>query len=192
MTLTSPSKAYQVALAQSIQHHQSSKTYSGSLMRPHAPAIKMVIDKLGCQSVLDYGAGKGSQYEWVMPESGQTVEQYWGVPVTKYDPAWPPYATEPVGKYDLVICTHTLGAIPTEDLGWVVDRLYALAGKALYIAERIGHVRKKVHEAHATSEMRSSIDWLNIIYPHRVEGIETVLAVKYHHEAGVVSGAFAF
>jgi hypothetical protein len=191
MTVTNPSKAYQVALADAARHHANSKTYSGSLMRPHAPAIKLAIDKLGCKSVLDYGAGKGTQYEWLMPDTGQTIEQYWGVPVTKYDPAWPPFATEPVGKFDLVICTHTLGAIPESDLGWVLDRIYSLAAKGVYIAEQVARGDKPV-TAGKPVHVRAALDWIDLIYPRRVEGVETVFAARYDRSDGKISGAFVF
>lgn len=142
---------YYRALAEATTHHAASKTYSGKFLRPHAPFIKEIIDRLGCKSVLDYGCGKGAQYSWVshgedasIPK-GMTIEEYWGVPVAKFDPAYPPFAAEPVGPYDLVLCTHTLGAIPRSDLSMVIGRLYALATKAVYAAEKIGPVKKKVY-----------------------------------------------
>ncbi|MDF3212152.1 hypothetical protein P3C35_30750, partial [Mesorhizobium sp. LMG15046] len=46
-----------------------------------------------------------------------------------------PFAAEPIGKFDLVICTHVLGSIPVLDLPWVLDRLYSLSNKALSIAQ---------------------------------------------------------
>jgi SAM-dependent methyltransferase len=145
-----PSADYQRALQECQQHHASSKTFSGRLLRPHAPFIKAIIDRLGCTSILDFGCGKGLQYEWVSHgddasiPAGQTLETYWGVPVTKYDPAYPPFAAEPVGTFDLVLCTHTLGSIPKADLPWVIDRLHALANKGLYVAEKLGPVHKTV------------------------------------------------
>lgn len=135
---------YRDCLEDCRRHHASSKTFSGRFLRPHTPFIKEIIDRLGCRSVLDYGCGKGEQYAWVMPSRGITIEEFWGVPVTKYDPAWPPFAAEPEGSFDLVICTHTLGAIPAGDVPWVVDRLISLSAKAVYIAEKLGPVKKKV------------------------------------------------
>lgn len=138
-----PSAAYLAALEASKEIHKG-KSFTGKFLRPHAPFIKEIIDRLECKTVLDYGCGKGLQYEWVMPKHGTTLEQWWGVEVTKYDPAYPPFATEPVGKFDLVICTHTLGAIPEFDLPWVIGRLFSLARKAIYISERCGAARKQL------------------------------------------------
>jgi hypothetical protein len=139
-----PSKQYESALDACKKHHATSKTYSGKLLRPHIAFIKEIVQRLSCTSILDYGCGKGSQYTFFMPMHGVTVEEYLGVPVTKYDPAWPPFADEPVGKFDLVICSHTLGVIPITDLEWVIDRLYSLANKALYIADQLGPSKKQV------------------------------------------------
>lgn len=144
------SPEYHKALEEARAHHASSKTYSGKFLRPHAPFIRELICRLRAGSVLDYGCGKGAQYTWVshggdasIPE-GQTIEHYWGVKVTKYDPAYPPFALEPVGKFDLVICTHVLGSIPIADLPVIVRRIFNYAREAVYFAEKIGEVRKQV------------------------------------------------
>lgn len=136
--------AYDRCLEEAAKHHASSKTYSGLFLRPHAPFIKQIIEEYGVKSILDYGAGKGEQYKWIMPRHGTTLEQYWGIEVAKYDPCWPPFAKEPQGKFDLVMCAHTLGSVPITDLGWVVDRLYSLSNKAIYVAEKIGKPKKAI------------------------------------------------
>lgn len=136
------SEDYQRALRESTEHHASNKTFSGKFLRPHGPFIKELIQKHDIKSILDYGSGKGEQYKWVNPENGKTLEEDWGVKVTCYDPAWPPFAAEPVGKFDLVLCTHTLGVIPIKDLGWVIAEIYGLAKKVAYFAEKLGPVKK--------------------------------------------------
>ena len=153
-----PSAAYHAALEASKQVHKG-KQFTGKFLRPHAPFIKEIIDRLGCKTVLDYGCGKGQQYEWVIPSTGQTIEQFWGVTVTKYDPAYPPFAKEPEGKFDLVICTQVLGAIPVSDIPWVVDRLYALADKAIYVSERLGDARKVLGDNALRPTEWSVTDW---------------------------------
>jgi hypothetical protein len=167
-----PSNAYFAALEDSKRIHEG-KSFTGKFLRPHAIFIKEIIDRLGCKTVLDYGCGKGQQYEWVIPSTGQTIEQFWGVPVTKYDPAYPPFVKEPEGKFDLVICTQTLRTIPLEDRGWVIDRLYSHAAKALYISERLGFARKSSGEAGAAWERA---DWIAAIA--RDSRLEVILATR--------------
>jgi len=187
-----PSAAYEQALRECTKHHAQSKTFSGRLLRPHKKFLTALLQRHGAQSVLDYGAGKGEQYSWVDPEDGKTLEQAWGVDVCKYDPAWPPYADEPQGVFDIVICTHVLGSIPKADLPFVIRRIMGFATKAVFIAEKIGPIKKNVlsnpkifpHGWHA-------IDWIDAIAPHRREGIETHLVVRYKSDHGAFTGHFA-
>lgn len=139
-----PSAAYDQAVAEATRHHARSKTFSGKFLRPHKPFLLSLIAEKGIASALDYGVGKGAQYTWIDPDDGQTLEQAFGFEVAKYDPCYPPYAAEPVGTFDLVLCTHTLGSIPVADQAWVIDRLYSFATKAVYIAEKLGPIRKEV------------------------------------------------
>lgn len=144
------SPAYHRALTEAQQHHASNKTYSGKFLRPHAPFVRELIEATGAQSILDYGCGKGRQYEWIshgedasIPK-GMTIEGYWGVPVTKFDPAYPPFAARPDRQFDLVICTHVLGSIPLADLPTVIEEIYDYAKHGVYIAEKLGPVQKQV------------------------------------------------
>lgn len=177
------SSAYRDALADAKAHHLASKTYSGSLALPHAPYIKALIEKHDVKTVLDYGCGKGIQYSEPDPDIGQTLDDYWGVKVAKYDPAWKPYAAEPKGTYDLVICTHVLGSIPLEDIEVVVDRLYALATKAVYIGELIGPVKKTVfrNPERLVGGLQPN-EWVPILA--RDSALDAVFAYRMNGEGG--------
>lgn len=179
---------YEYALSRATAHHARSKTYSGKLMRPHADALTAIIAKYSVESILDYGCGKGDQYRWVDPKTGKTLEELWGIEVRKFDPAYPPYADEPEGEFDLVICTHVLGGIPDRDLLWVVPRLYEHARKAVFIAEKIGDIKKTIHGSKRRS--RNSMQWISTIAPHRRAGIETHLCLLYRTPFGKFSGTF--
>lgn len=173
-----PSPVYWSALEDSKAIHKG-KQFTGKFLRPHAPFIKEIIDRLGCKTVLDYGCGKGQQYEWVIPSTGQTIEQFWGVTVTKYDPAYPPFANEPEGTFDLVICNQVLGQIPVTDIPWVVDRLYSLATKALYVGERLGAGRKEVGERALRTDDWGILDWQECLRERAIpDEIEVTLATR--------------
>lgn len=177
-----PSSEHRRAVAEGARHHESSKTYSGSLMRPHVPYLEGMIARLGITSALDYGCGKGEQYRWRDPKAGgRTVEERFGFEVRKYDPCWPPYAEEPTGKFDLVICTHTLALIPLLDLDWVLGRLYVHAAKAVFIAEKIGE--RKKHEVASLLERPigwTVAQWLDRLRPFadHCPGVETVFSSR--------------
>lgn len=173
-----PSVLYQQALDDCTAHHLRSKTFAGNFVRVHARDIKAMIDRNGCKTLLDYGCGKGKQYEGTHYKYGhKSLADFWGVEVTKYDPAWAPFAQEPSGKYDMVVCTSTLCWIPRKDIPWVVDRLYRLAAKALYVSEKIDAVGKTVVRDPGAMPVGWSADmWRDAL--RREHNIEVMLATR--------------
>lgn len=189
------SAEYHAGLKLSAAQHLGSKNYSGKFLRPHRGRIKEIIDRLQCASVLDYGCGRGDQYRWVSTRKepiGQTLEQYWGLTVTKYDPAYPPFAAEPVGTFDLVICTHVLGIIPVQDLDWVTDRVFGLANKAAYIVLNTGGTAKRNKARWRTANIPSgwaAEEWLGLFTKHRPAGLE-VHFIARPADPAMTSGRF--
>lgn len=113
------------------------RTFPGKSLLPHAKTLGGLFHGLGVDSVLDYGAGKGQQYQRQVrdPESGREhagVAAYWGVKVTCFDPAYPPHAARPAGRFDAVICTDVLEHCPEEDIDWILDDLFRHARKLVY------------------------------------------------------------
>lgn len=181
-----PSRAHSLAVAEGAGHHQGSKTYSGSLMRPHVPYLERLILRLQVRSALDYGCGKGEQYLWRDPEEGsRTVEERFGFDVTKYDPCWPPFAAEPEGRFDLVICTHTISLIPIQDLKWAIRRLYGFATKAVFIAEKIGERKKgEVVDPRTRAIGWTAAQWLDQLAPFADERPEVVTVFSSRERIG--------
>lgn len=176
------SEAHAEAVAEGARHHERAKTYSGSLMRPHVPYLEGMIARNGCRSALDYGCGKGVQYEWRDPNAGgRTVEERFGFKVRKYDPCYEPFAEEPTGTFDLVICTHTLALIPLQDLDAVILRLFGFADRALFIAEKIGDRKKAEVEDPRTRAIGWTVQqWLDRLAPFADQYplIDTVLSSR--------------
>lgn len=165
--MTEPSDKYYKALSLTQKHHESqSKTFSGQFTWKNRHLIKDIIDEFGIETILDYGCGKGKQYYENNDELGQSLEQYWGIVTTKYDPGVRKFSKEPRGKFDLVICVQVLGSIPRDDIPWVVDRLYGFANKAVFVAERLGTPRKQIYAsmvddmAHGMTEK----EWVDLLY----------------------------
>lgn len=149
--MTEPSDSYYQAL-QATQHlHATTKKFNGRFLLRYAEEVEALIREFDCKTLLDYGCGKGVQWERPMPEGGFLAERL-GVKVTKYDPGWPPFAAEPQGQFDIVVCTQVLGSIPIVDLPWILERIYGFASKAVYIGERIKPLRKQ-HLAHMADQM---------------------------------------
>lgn len=170
---------YFLALAESKRYQGRSRSFSGALIYPHIHKIKEIIDRHGCVTVLDYGCGKGVQYEHPIPEiDGRLLEDYWGVKVRKYDPAWKPFSQKPNGLYDLVIVTHALGCVPKRDLSTIIRRLYGYAGAALYVGEIIGPVRKKVFSNTAAMPFGfKPEDWMRVLRKSGTK-VEVTLGTK--------------
>ena len=174
MSEWSPSRDYSTYLREAQRYQLGAKTWSGKLLRPHAPFIKELIDQYKCQTALDYGCGKGEQYYWVSTEDGQaipkgaTLERYWGLKVSKYDPAVKRYQKEPIGFYDLVICTHVLRWIAPDAVDAVIDRLMHLSTKVVYISEKLGELSKNKSKVYAegVQEDRTRQQWVDLIRPH--------------------------
>jgi len=163
-----PSERYLRALGLTQRHHAAQdKTFSGQFTWKQRHRIKVLIERFGAASMLDYGCGKGKQYDPARNRDteGRSLEEFWGIAPTRYDPGVPAYAAEPQGKFDLVICVQVLGSIPTADLPWVIDRLYGFAGKAIFVAERLILPRKQIYQS-MRAEMpygHSAEHWLGLL-----------------------------
>lgn len=103
------------------------ETFAGQSLPRQAARIKALIEKTGARTILDYGSGKGLQYE------ANNMQRYWGVGAIRcYDPGYGPFAALPQGKFDGVVCTDVLEHCPEEDLDWIVDELFAFAQRFVF------------------------------------------------------------
>lgn len=165
MNLREPGAEYEHALRATRRHHARHKTFSGRFLVRYIDDVKAIVETHGCKTMLDYGCGKGVQYEQPLA-NGQFILEFLGVEVTKYDPGVPQFAVEPVGKFDIVICTQVIGSIPLSAQEWFVDRLYGFASKAVYVGERCGRkVKKQIHThmASAMPQMWTHEQWAAIL-----------------------------
>jgi hypothetical protein len=184
------SDEYVRAIAEGARHHADSKTYSGSLLRPHKPYLIERSRALGCRSGVDIGAGKGVQYEWIDPSDGLTIEQALGFDIVKHDPCWPPFAAEPQGPFDMAICTHTISLIPMTDLEWFTQRLFGYATKFLFVAEKIGDRKKgDVADPARRAIGWSAIDWVEWLdtYARMYPRMEAVLSLTERLPRGKIT-----
>jgi len=116
----------------------AAKTFDGRSLAPQAPRIKRAIERSGSRSILDYGSGKGMQYDatsFSLPGQGEwdSVLDYWGVEeVVCFDPAYPPYTRVPQGQFDGVIATDVLEHCPEEDMEWIVAEMFGFAARFVY------------------------------------------------------------
>lgn len=137
----------------------AAETFDGRSLRAHVISIKRLIDVTGARTVLDYGSGKGTQYDprpLSIPGQGQwdSVIDYWGVDeVTCFDPAYQPYSGMPSGKFDGVISTDVLEHCPEDDVSWIVDEIFSFASKFVFLTIACYPARKRLpsgENAHCT------------------------------------------
>ena len=114
------------------------KAYPGNELPKFISPIKKMIDKHGARTILDYGAGKGRQYDSIKVEmpNGEILPDircYWGVDqITCYDPAVPAHNTLPGSPSDGVISTDMLEHCYAGDVPWIVREMFSLAGRFVF------------------------------------------------------------
>ena len=76
-------------------------------------------------SVLEYGIGGGS--------AGALSERD-GRTIVRFDPTSRTLEKKPAEKFDAVVFTHGLEAVPNADLPWLIESLFQHARHALHVA----------------------------------------------------------
>ena len=135
------------------------ETFDGRSLRAQVRRIKQLIQRTGATTVLDYGSGKGQQYDpsplRVDGEgSWEGVLEYWGVDeVVCFDPAYPPYSKPPSERFDGVVSTDVLEHCPEEDVPWIVDEMFSFARRFVFATIACYPARKRLpngENAHIT------------------------------------------
>jgi len=155
-----PSPRYRRLLEQyRLMHREGEKhlgipaeeTFAGQSLPQQAPHVRRMIARTGARSILDYGSGKGRQYElrrMVDAESGidhPDIRSYWGVDEIRcYDPGYSPFSELPTGTFDGVICTDVLEHCPEDDIAWILGELFAYARKFVYANVACFPARKRL------------------------------------------------
>lgn len=113
-------------------------TFAGRSVIRHASNIRQLIAETGASTLLDYGSGKGIQYErqdFRLPDGERisNLAAYWGVAeIVKYDPGYEPFAQLPNQTFDGVICSDVLEHCPEEDIPWIVDEVFLFAQRFVF------------------------------------------------------------
>lgn len=113
-------------------------TFPGQSLPTQAGRIKRLIAATAAQNVLDYGCGKGLQYDLrgIHGDDGarhDSIQDYWDVDfIHCYDPCYEPFNRLPTGRFDGVICTDVLEHCPEQDLEWIVGELFGYAARFVF------------------------------------------------------------
>lgn len=135
------------------------ETFPGKSLTPQVHRIKALIRKTGALLILDYGSGKGKQYDpWLIKDGAggkwPSVMDYWDVDeVVCYDPCYPPFSKYPAGRFDGVISTDVLEHCPEEDIPWIIDEMFSFATRFVFANVACYPARKRLptgENAHCT------------------------------------------
>jgi hypothetical protein len=135
------------------------KTFPGKSLAKQAMRIKRLIDETGAASILDYGSGKGLQYDPRPVKvkgvgSFDGIIDYWGVDSVKcYDPAYTPHSALPQGLFDGVVCTDVMEHCPEEDVPWIVEEIFSFAERFVFVNAACFPAQKRLpngENAHCT------------------------------------------
>lgn len=132
-------EGYEAKSGDTSMHISGEDTYQGEQLLNFRVILQQLIAHTGAKTVLDYGCGKGRQYD-DMPIAGEdgtivanSIKELWGVDkITLYDPAVKTHNVLPQEKSDAVISTDVLEHITVEDIPWVIAEQFSLANKFVF------------------------------------------------------------
>jgi len=157
------------------QNIPAAQTFDGRSLPKHAANIQQIINILGARTILDYGSGKGTQYQPMNIElpGGQRyndIQSFWGVEsITCFDPGHEPFSTLPEGTFDGVVTTDVLEHCPKDDIPWILDEIFGYARDFVYLnvaCYPAGKTLPNGENAHCTLE---EPDWWSALFSERVK-----------------------
>ena len=99
--------------------------------------IKEIIQINECDSLLDFGCGKGFLYKnkfKIGDQEYSNLLDYWKLDdVYLYDPGVEEFSVYPVRKFDGLICTDVIEHIPEKDILEFIDNLFKLSNKFIFV-----------------------------------------------------------
>lgn len=146
-----PSEEYKTLLAWAKEYQRTHKTFTGLRVLQSFAVIKRLCTQYQAKTLLDWGCGKGQQYDikdFETPNHGivPSLKEGWGVDsIYPYDPAWEPYELLPPAgtRFDGVITTDALEYIPNSDMPWVLDQIFRYADKFVFMHTHTNMSTKK-------------------------------------------------
>ena len=136
-------------------------TFNGQSLGKHAGTIGSIIATYNSKTILDYGSGKGAQYEPMnikTPDGRKfpDIKTAWGVDtITCFDPGYQPFNRLPKGQFDGVVSTDVLEHCPREDIPWLLNEIFGFAKQFVYLNIACYPARKTLpngENAHCTLE----------------------------------------
>ena len=134
-SVTKPSAEYTELIEEYKKLHKDPTIFPGKSITKYAHYIRSIIRDNKCKTLLDYGCGKGGLYEEENKSKlGKPLHKFLKIKnYTLYDPGLEKFSELPTGMYDMVMCVDVMEHLPTQDLGWIIDRIMSFANKAVFL-----------------------------------------------------------
>lgn len=120
------------------RNQPASKTFTGYSLYEQVLPINQLIRLTDSKRILDYGCGKGKQYdEAVVDVPGNpkkiAVIDFWDIDTVHcYDPGYAPFSKRPTCTFDGVICTDVMEHCAEEDISWMLTDLFNYAERFVF------------------------------------------------------------
>jgi len=151
------------------------ETFDGRSLHGQIRRVKQLIKKTGAETVLDYGSGKGQQYDpkpIKIKDEGEWdgVLDYWGVDeVVCFDPAYPPYSTPPSEQFDGVVSTDVLEHCPEDDIPWIVEEMFSFARRFVFATIACYPARKRLPSGENAHITLKDAQWWREVFDRSAE-----------------------
>jgi Methyltransferase domain len=120
--------------------HKSPKYFRGISTCNYRSEIGRLIRKTVSDSLLDFGSGKGLQYQ-----DPYLLQVSWGIEkITCYDPGVPEFSTLPTGKFDAVICCDVMEHVPEHAVKETLATIFSLAKKFVFFVITTAPAKKEL------------------------------------------------
>ena len=114
-----------------------STTFLGYSLSKWIFKIQDIININQCNSLIDFGCGKGLLYKNKFKIDGneyKNLSDFWNIKnIYLYDPGIEEFSTYPKKKFDGLICTDVIEHIPEEDVINFINVLFKLSNKFIFV-----------------------------------------------------------
>lgn len=150
--ITDQQRQLNAALHQS-NNHFGNRADAGGLAR-HLPATLLRLHQLGaCNSVLDYGTGKGALVQRLRTELPNTIR------VDGYDPAVEAFAARPSEPADILTCLDVLEHIEMNSLDAVLREIHQLTRQFCYLVIDLQPAKKTLADGRNAHILLAPPEW---------------------------------
>lgn len=138
------------------QLHKDPNVFQGLSVMPYAADIKKLCAETGARTMLDYGAGKGLQYQ-----PPYEVQTWWGVDVRAWDPAVEGISKKPASslRFDGVVCVDVLEHLELSCVQGVIEQLFTYATKFVFLTACLRLANRKLPDGRNAHLTVQPLDW---------------------------------